>query len=177
LRPPSKFDIDGYNLCRRIKISFPSELRRTQLEDVAQLNIGQEVKLPMEVVLSGAAGKSHRVDIRCDVGAYVGVFIPQAWDLLIPLAMTSSEFENSAKRMMGLSENTKTLSLSSLKLSCLAEGGIGVGGVEPELINRTMSLLNVYLVQGAGVGELMFSALLRKGLQDEKILVRIISDR
>ena len=39
---------------RRIKVSFPSDVRKTALPDTPLLNAGQEIALPMEIVLAGA---------------------------------------------------------------------------------------------------------------------------
>ena len=36
---------------RRVKISFSADIRRTQIEDIAILNAGQSVTLPLEAVL------------------------------------------------------------------------------------------------------------------------------
>jgi hypothetical protein len=44
------------HLCRRIKVSFPSDVRRTQVEDIAVLTPGQQVALPLEIVLAGLGG-------------------------------------------------------------------------------------------------------------------------
>ena len=43
---------------RRIKVSFPAEIRRTPLDDLAVLATGEEVRVPVELVLfpAGAAG-------------------------------------------------------------------------------------------------------------------------
>jgi hypothetical protein len=41
---------------RRIKIGIPPELRHTNFEDIAVLAPGQQVKIPVEIVLQGSAG-------------------------------------------------------------------------------------------------------------------------
>ena len=41
---------------RRIKISFPSDVRRTQLEDIPMLSAGQQISMPFEIVLAGLGG-------------------------------------------------------------------------------------------------------------------------
>jgi hypothetical protein len=50
---------------RRIKVSFPADVRRTQIEDIAQLAPGQEVRLPLEIVLSGLAGTMPHTCFFC----------------------------------------------------------------------------------------------------------------
>ena len=45
------------NLDRRIKVSFASDVRRTQVDDIPVLAPGQRVVMPMEIVLSGSGGK------------------------------------------------------------------------------------------------------------------------
>ena len=42
---------------RRVKIGFPSDVRRTQVEDIAVLAAGQQIAMPIEMVLSGLAGR------------------------------------------------------------------------------------------------------------------------
>ena len=41
---------------------------------------------------------------------------------------------------------------------------------------KVKKLLNVYVVQGSGVGELMFSGCCRKGMMEEKVLVTVVTD-
>ena len=56
----------------------------------------------------------------------------------------------------------------------------GSGGsaatVESDLLVKVKKLLNVYVVQGSGVGELMFSGCCRKGMMEEKVLVTVVTD-
>jgi hypothetical protein len=44
--------------CRRVKVTFPTELRRTAIPEIPLLVPGQEAWVPMELVLSGLGGTS-----------------------------------------------------------------------------------------------------------------------
>ena len=46
-----------HTLHRRIKVSFASDIRRTQVDDIPVLAPGQRVVMPMEIVLSGLGGE------------------------------------------------------------------------------------------------------------------------
>ena len=153
-------------------MSFPADLRRTTVEDVQILAPGQEVSLPMEIVLSGSVGKSFRLDIRTDKGTYTGALVPEAYELLSPLAMSAAEFDAYRRRFCGLNETTKSFARALLGLASAA----GVSA-EEELLARVRRLLNVYCVQGAGEGELMFAASCRKSIMEEKVLVTVLSAR
>ena len=48
---------------------------------------------------------------------------------------------------------------------------------ESDLIFIVKKMLNVFLVQGAGVNELLFAGCSRKGMMEEKVLVTVTSDR
>ena len=96
------------------------------------------------------------------------------WDLLQPVAaMQSAEFEIFRARLGGYSEICKTYPLSALRLSKDSPHG----DREMELLMRVRCALNVYLVQGAGLGELMFAGAVRKGLTEHKLLLTVLSNR
>lgn len=42
---------------RRVKVTFPTDVRKTNIPDVPILNPGQEIQIPMEIVLSGLSSK------------------------------------------------------------------------------------------------------------------------
>lgn len=52
------------HLFRRIKVSFPSDVRRTQVEDIAVLAPGQQVALPLEIVLAGLGGEREGIKLE-----------------------------------------------------------------------------------------------------------------
>jgi len=159
---------------RRVKISFPADIRKTQIEDIAQLNAGQQVTMPLEAVLAPLAGKQLRIDVRSDVGAFVGTLAPEPWELLFPLSLSPGDFDAVRRRLGGFGEASKAFPLASLGLSSSGSGG--GAAAELDLIARVRRLLNVYVVQGAGVGELMFAACMRKGMMEEKALVTVVTD-
>ena len=50
---------------RRVKISFPADIRRTQIEDIAILNAGQSVTMPLEAVLGEKRIKHSNQQTYC----------------------------------------------------------------------------------------------------------------
>eukprot|EP01034_Spumella_vulgaris_P021954 gene21954-28034_t len=154
---------------RRIKVSFPQDLRKTAVPDIPLLGPEQEVQIPMEMVLSGVASKQVKADIRCDQGAYVGLLVINDWDLLLPYQTTSADFEVLRKRLSGFNEVTRMYPVDSLNLP---QGDNA--DTELELISRVRRIANMYLVQGAGVGELMFAGSIRKGTVEEKAYITIL---
>jgi hypothetical protein len=115
------------------------------------------------------------VDVRSDVGAFVGTFVPEAWEVLFPSIISPLDFAGLSKRLGGFGEAKKSFPLSLIVPSSSGESN-GMS-VETILISRVKKVLNVYLVQGAGVGELLFAGCSRKGMMEEKVLVTVISDR
>lgn len=47
--------------------------------------------------------------------------------------------------------------------------------LETDVVNMMRRILNVYLIQGPGLGEMYMAGILRKPSGDEKILVTVIS--
>lgn len=135
------------------------------------LSVAPEYQIYELNCYSLTSGKQLRVDIRCDAGTYVGAYVPDAWDLLVPTNLSYADFDTARKRLTGFSEVVKSFPAMSLNLP--SDGG----SVEPILISRVKRMLNVFLVQGAGLGELMFAACARKGMMEEKVLVTVTSDR
>ena len=137
------------------------------------------------------------MDIRSDMGAFVGTLLPEAWEVLFPINISPQEFLTLKKRLGGFGEASKSFSLDSILSSSSplspsggpsgpSGGGVsgGVSGgtrdaafAEIELILRVKKMLNVFLVQGAGVGELLFAGCSRKGMMEEKVLITVTSDR
>jgi hypothetical protein len=116
------------------------------------------------------------VDVRSDVGAFVGILAPEAWELLFPLNLSPQDFASNKKRLGGFGMASKSFPQQILPSSLSAESGTPFG-IEMELIQRVKRMLNVFLVQGAGVGELLFAGCSRKGMMEEKVLVTVTSDR
>ena len=61
---------------RRIKVSFPSDVRRTQIEDIAALAPGQQVAIPLEIVLAGLGGKRECAESEAKLN------FPELWNAL-----------------------------------------------------------------------------------------------
>ncbi len=110
-----------------------------------------------------------KIDIRNDQGAYAGLFVVNDWDLMIPYSMTCTEFEQLRNRLKGFSEVIKSYPYNTLNLSL--DGGDE--DVELQIIKRMNRSLPMFIVQGAGLCELMFAGIIRKGFSEEKVLVTI----
>ena len=154
-------------------MGFPAELRRTAIDDVALLSPGEETRLPMEIVLTGAAGKTFRLDVRSDKGAYTGQLAPEPWELLSPASMSAADFEGYRRRFSGLGEDSKTFPLAALGLLA----GASVAAVEQEVAARFRRLFNLYTVQGAGCGEMLFAGSKKEMVKEERVLLSVLSTR
>lgn len=112
--------------------------------------------------------------MRSDVGAFVGTLTPECWEVLFPITMSSNDFATQKKRMGGFGMASRSFPLSSILAPCEGRGAVAT---EIELVQRVKKMLNVFSVQGAGVGELLFAGCSRKGVLEEKVLVTVTSDR
>ena len=111
-----------------------------------------------------------KIDIRCDKGAYTGSLSVNDWDIMQPLSLTPSDFDRARKRLTGFSEVRKSYSLESV--------GLLPDSAEDDTLARVQRFLNIFVVQGAGVGELLFAGAIRKGLTvEEKVLITILFQR
>ena len=95
------------------------------------------------------------------------------------MSITPTEFMTLKKRMGGFGEASKSFSLGAIMSSSSSSGKREVAGAsgsfsgsgvcsETELITIVKKMLNVFLVQGAGVNELLFAGCSRKGMMEEK---------
>lgn len=114
------------------------------------------------------------MDVRSDVGAFVGTLTPECWEVLFPITMSASDFATQKKRMGGFGMASRSFPLSSILGPSEGQGAVGT---EIELVQKVKKMLNVFSVQGAGVGELLFAGCSRKGVLEEKVLVTVTSDR
>jgi AP-3 complex subunit beta len=153
---------------RRIKLTFPTDLKRTNMEDVALLTPGQELKVPLEMQLAPYVGKHIKIDVRSDQGSYVGNFTPEPYELIVPLHLSVAEFTAHRSRLGGFNEGSKTYSLESLGFA-----GSPVDNIETMLITKIRNVLNTNVVQGKGMNELMFAGSIPKGAIGEKVLISI----
>jgi len=114
----------------------------------------QEVFLPVELVIGSY--KQIKFDIRHDAGAYVALWQVQDWDCFVPYPLSSSmEFQAHCQRLKGFSELKKIYTLAQLSLTYNNE-------LEYQLYEKLASSYQMYQVQGCGIGELQFTALIRK---------------
>jgi hypothetical protein len=88
-------------------------------------------------------GVKQRVDIRCDLGAFVGLFLPEPSEVLFPTTMSSQDFVVLRKRLGGFGEAVKTFPLAHI----LASNDDTEANIEVKLIKRVKKVLNVFLVQ------------------------------
>jgi hypothetical protein len=156
---------------RRVRVNFPSDVRRTNTPEIPLLSGGQEFRMPVEVVLLGLAAKQIKMDIRSDQGAYTGLFVVQEWDWMQPLVMDAAEFEAARSRLKGFSEVSKAYTAEQLQLQA-----VDADQLENEIIRRVLRDVHAYLVQGAGVQEIMLAGSLRKSVAStvgEKVLMTV----
>ena len=119
-------------------------------------------------------GKQIKVDIRSDRGAYVGLLTIFDWDIITPCSISSHEFESARKKLVGFNEVSKSFALDALHIPAHCKISDSAD-VEIELISRVKRLFNMHLVQGAGVGELMFAGVIRKGFLEEKVYLTVLT--
>jgi len=173
------------------------------IPEVAVLMPGQEVWIPFELSLAGIVASKHvKVDIRSDKGVFVGVLHLQEWDLVQPLlpntaatmsGMSAAQFEATRARLGGFSEEIRSCSVDSLLFGSPTtaaapaaatvmpvgtsknESAFNSVDVETQLLSRVTRALNVAVVQGAGIGELMFvGGVRRRGMSmafEQKLLL------
>eukprot|EP00981_Chlorochromonas_danica_P008375 scaffold2163_cov158-Ochromonas_danica.AAC.10 len=156
---------------RRIRISLPSDVRKTTISDIPLLEPGQEVLLPVEIVFTSWVNKSIKVDVRSDRGSFVGLLTVEDYDLLVPFVLSSEDFEMQRSRMKGFSEISKFYAWSAVTMNPTS----AMEDLERELIQRVCRSLQMHVVQGVGLGELMFAAKVRKGLSEEKAFLTLLS--
>eukprot|EP01039_Chlorochromonas_danica_P010059 gene10059-11130_t len=144
---------------RRVRVNFPSDVRRTNTPEIPLLSGGQEFRMPI------------KMDIRSDQGAYTGLFVVQEWDWMQPLVMDAAEFEAARSRLKGFSEVSKAYTAEQLQLQA-----VDADQLENEIIRRVLRDVHAYLVQGAGVQEIMLAGSLRKSVAStvgEKVLMTV----
>jgi hypothetical protein len=161
---------------RKIRVVFPSDLKRTSIEDIAVLNPNEERQVPIEMVVSADKSKSYRIDLSSDTGSFSGSLSFYSFDLFYPSAATLIEFNSlrqSLTRNSAMGECVKTI-----PMSVIGGSNIPMEQLEAEIFRRLQRLLNAYLVQGpAGDGSrdiLLSAASRRKGLaMEERLAVTI----
>jgi hypothetical protein len=165
---------------RRIRINFPTDIKRTTNPEIPVLTPLQETCVPMELVIpTTQTGKPIKLDIRNDQGVYAANYLVNDWDLLMIPPPNSSlllanEFEIIRNRLKGFNEVSRAYSIDILNLVLPTDSSRE--DYELEIIQRLQREVNMYVVQGVGVGEILFAAIYRKGFVDEKVLLTILVD-
>ena len=85
--------------------------------------------------------------------------------------MDPTDFANARRRLVGLSETSKTFPFASWGVN--SASAVVASDVENLIISQMRRLLNMHLVQGAGVNELLFAGLCRKGFAEERLYLSI----
>jgi hypothetical protein len=167
---------------KKIRISFPIDVKRTSIDDIAILNPNEERHIPIDMVVS-APNKSYRIDLSTENGSFSGTFSFYSFDLFYPLTTTLAEFNSTRQtllRMSAIGECTKAIPISSIAgmVSGNSIASLQMDRLELEILRRFKRLVNAYLVQGpAGDGSrdmLFVAASRRKGIAvEEKLLVTV----
>jgi hypothetical protein len=126
---------------------------------------GQEIKIPVELVLQGLEGKSYPVTVTSDRGTFNATFSVEMVDLLIPLVITPDEFMLAKGKLTGFQENSRTFDASllpSISTDLLSE-----------LCTRIKRTINTRHVQTTPAGEALFASCNRKGFNEEKVLISV----
>merc|ERR1711871_199399 len=152
---------------RRIKLTIPSEMKRTpSLDEIPLLTPGQEYVYSVEMVLSGVVeGKKQPLIITCDRGTYNTTWTPEMVDLLSPLAVSTDEFLAARGRLTSFHEVRRAFDVSLLRNHS--------GDIIAELSNKVRRVMNTRHVSTTQEGEILFASCFRKGMTEEKVLVTI----
>lgn len=156
---------------RRVRTSFPAEVRRSMQEDVAVLAVGAEAKVPIELSLLPQSGRQPlKVEVRCDKGTYNSWLQVEPWVLISPVALTAAEVGANRSRLGGFCESSASLTVPSDGSVALDESSIG---------KKVRRLVNLFHVQGYGVAtasqEIIFTGSAFKGhnVQEDRVILGI----
>lgn len=167
---------------RRVRINFPSDLRRTPLEDIPLVSPGETIRLPVEMILRPIVGRSTRIIITSDRGQFNADLLIEMWELLSPSLISNFDFESITKRMGGFCHNTTTMNLPITNLNQQKEKEFSNW-----MINQIRSKLNISLIQSGSIYdsgsnnnqknqkdlEWRFSGTLQKDLREDRLLIGI----
>lgn len=163
--------------CRRIRVNFPGDIRRTPIEEVSLLSPSESVRLPLEIVLRSCIGRTIRVTITSDRGQYTGEMMIELWEILSPLSLSNSDYDTYQRQLGGFSHTTATISLLSQQMERNFPSWI-TSSIEKKL--------NIYQVQAGRIYETMtsvpqdewrFSGLVQKEMREERVLISITAHR
>ena len=152
---------------RRIKLTIPSEIKRTPgLDEIPMLSPGEEYVYSVEMVLAGVVeGKKQPLIMTCDRGTYNSSWTPEMVDLLSPLAVSVDEFLAARGKLTSFHEVSRAFDVSML--SCTTSDLIS------EISNKVRRIMNTRHISTTQEGEIMFASCFRKGMSEEKVLVSI----
>lgn len=151
-------------------MSFSADVKCSPIPVLPQLSSGEEYRQSIEILLTGMAGKNIRVDVRTDMGSYTGTLSVDAMDLLNPFPMSLRDFESYRNRLKGINEAERSYSLSSLGLKADAD-------LDYDTMHIMKKLVNMYVIQGPGSGEMCLSGFLRKAGVDDKVLLTVTTSK
>lgn len=159
----------GEQIFRQIKVSLPSNIPKSTIEEVPVLKPGETTDIAMEIVLAGQQGKSIRCEVRSNNGTYTANFQPKALDILSTWVTSKADFEALRSRLGGFSAGTKDYSCSELQLSG------SIADMEVIIIKRLRLKSNLTVVQGPGNGEIWLTAKSKRGAEasGDRILMSI----
>eukprot|EP01041_Mallomonas_annulata_P006874 gene6874-13937_t len=152
---------------RRINVSFPSDVKRTPMDAIAVLAPSEEIRMPVEMILSGR--QPIKVDIRSDKGPFNGVLVIDPWTHMTPLALSAAEVRTARSSLGGFSETTATVTCAP-----------GILTETTDITARIRRLLNVFPAQdessgsgSASDGELLFAGSMRKasGMAEDRLIL------
>jgi hypothetical protein len=120
--------------------------------------------------------KPVKVDVRCDVGNFVGIFTANSWELLVPHQMSPPDYVSARRRLRGLSTTTRPVPVDMWRAAHALGTQRECVDVETMVMEVMLKFLNLHVVQGAGIAELFFAAVCRRGLSEEKVLITVDID-
>ena len=158
---------------RRIKINFPADLTRTYIDEIAIVDGNQTVHRMIEMALGSYSGifyllpnlelihhcigRSIRVDIASDSGAFSGSLSIEPQELLSPVGMSEDSFNAMKQRLSGgFTEASRELTLSNLTMNDVSKG--------------IRSLLNVVEITKTSTSS-KFCGCLRRGMSEDYVLI------
>ena len=144
--------------CRRVRFVFPSDIRRTPIDDIVAVPAGGDVHVPMEVLLSSHIGRTISVQCTCDRGSFSGSFTVDACDVLTPYPVSAREFEQLRAALGGFNATHAVVPSSKL--------------FSQNVVKRILERLNVYHVEDISPQK-CFSGYLRKEMIEHRLLLVI----
>ncbi len=146
---------------------FPTEIKRTPIDDIPTLAPTQEIRIPLEILITSTGRQPIRVDVRSDKGSYVAVLNLEPWANVTSASFSLQEFKSAISGMGGFSESISTVTFSGEMTSS-------------DIHIRVRRIVNVYPVQvdtESNINtDIMFAGIIRKAAntsmtQDKLLLI------